>query len=230
MKPSWSLPFPALAEADLVIKPGGCWPMWSRVYYCCFLENNSILWKHLREGTGPEGRTRPQLPLLCYMPILQATRLHLVVTGRFGPRWERCTLSGIREIAEGEACSPTVNNSVSGKHTGSVSYFDVGSVESGGLEVGISLLRINSGSDVRSLALEDGQSDWGVAFHLPSYSSLIWESSWHVFSVLYGPTRELFMKYCISYVHVFIMQKICLRPEVCLTWWSSMMPTLTSEN
>lgn len=108
MKPSWSLPFPAPAETDLVIKPGGCWPMRSPEFVIAVSVRTIAYSGSTWEDTGPEGRTRPQLPLFCYMLILQATTLHLVVTGLVPG--ERCAFSGIREIAEGEACSPTVNN------------------------------------------------------------------------------------------------------------------------
>lgn len=100
-----------------------------RVYDCCFLENNSILWKHLRGywAWGQDQATASAVMLHAHPTSNEAA----FSCDRFGPRWERCTLSGIREIAEGEACSPTVNNCQSQASTGSVSYFDVRSVESG---------------------------------------------------------------------------------------------------
>lgn len=128
MKPPWSPPFPALAGTDLVMKPGGgCWPMWSPGFIIALSLKTIAYSGNTWEDTGPEGRTRLQLPILLHAhPTNEAA---FSVTGRVpGERDEHS--QALRKLLT-ERPSLPVNNCQSRKHTGSGSYFDVGSVESG---------------------------------------------------------------------------------------------------
>lgn len=86
MKPPWSPPFPALAGTDLVIKPGGCWPMWSPEFIIALCLKTIAYSGSTWEDTGPEGRTGLQLPVLLHAH--PKSNEAAFSCDRLGPRWD----------------------------------------------------------------------------------------------------------------------------------------------